>query len=106
MASIALTSALVATLAFPWVLRLPPGNPKPLYIFLEQHPSLCTVVRVGFAMTGREDEFDMHIAVARFNRVLGPDVTMSFEPMDLPYWLKKAAVNTSSCREGGPGKRP
>ena len=78
---VALISALIASLAFAWVVCLPPAESEKAYAFLEQHPWLCQVVRLGFVLAGIQDQFDAEIAFASLDSLiidgaveLGPNI--------------------------------
>jgi hypothetical protein len=98
-----LVCAVIALPACVSVLRLPPVHPETPYVFLEQHRSICNVIRVGFVLAGHEGEFDLHIFVAEFNRIVGPEVaTITIEPMDVPYRMAKTADNKRNRRADDP----
>ena len=80
---LALASALVALLTFAWVFTRPPGDSQKSYAFLEQHPWLSQVARVGFVIVGKQDEFDVQLTLASIDDLiidgfveLGPDIRL------------------------------
>ncbi|OAI53293.1 hypothetical protein AYO47_05170 [Planctomyces sp. SCGC AG-212-M04] len=58
---LALASAILAVATFAWLLSRPPADSWKFFSYLHQHPRLCQVVRWGFVLVGKEDEFDTQI---------------------------------------------
>ena len=59
---------LAAALVMAWTLGAVMFRQGRGYEYLERHPIVCRVVRVGFVAAGREAEFDQRILMAWYSR--------------------------------------
>jgi hypothetical protein len=67
---LALASSLLAVATFVWLLTRPPADSQKFFAYLDQHPRLSQVVRWGFVLVGKENEFDTQIALASLDRLI------------------------------------